>query len=114
MHQPLAQTRWSDELDLSNESAWGMGLPLLACMEGARRLLVRACGRWALVHLKTAEGSSGLSFVSCICRKDAFGGKRLRVMHNSALPQSKIEISGQGIHLMQRWTMSSTSNAAPE
>ena len=91
-----------------------MGLPLLACVEGARRLLVRACGRWALVHLKTAEGSSGLSFVSCICRKDAFGGKKQRAMLDSALPQSKIEINGQGIHCMQRWTTSSTSNAAPE
>ena len=36
----LAHIRWTDELALSNEHPWGMGLPLLACVEGARRLLV--------------------------------------------------------------------------
>jgi hypothetical protein len=61
----------------------------------------------ALVHCKTAFGS-------CICRKDAFGGKRQRAMLDSALPQSKIEINNQGIHFGQRWTTSSTSYAAPE
>jgi hypothetical protein len=48
------------------------------------------------VHWKTAEGSSGLSFGSCSSRKDAFGGKELRAVLDSALPQSKIEIKWSG------------------
>ncbi len=62
-----------------------MGLPLLACVEEAHRVQVRACGPLAVVHWKTAEGSSGLSFGSCICRKDAFDGKKQRAMLNSAV-----------------------------
>jgi hypothetical protein len=65
----------------------------------------------SLVHWKTAEGSSGLSFGSCICRKDAFGGKEQRAVLDSAV-QDRDQRSGHS--LRQRWTTSSTSNAAPE
>jgi hypothetical protein len=74
----------------------GMGLPLLACVEGARRLQVRACSRWAVVHWKTAEGSSGLSFGSCICRKDAFDGKKQRAVLDSAV-QDRDQRSGHSL-----------------
>jgi len=78
------------------ESARGMGLPLLACVEGAHRLLLRSCGPWAVVHWKTAEGSSGLSFGSCICRKDAFDGKKQRAVLDSAV-QDRDQRSGHSL-----------------
>ncbi len=90
----LAQARWSDELALSNESAWGDGAAALS-MRGRSSSPTGALLR-SLVHWKTAEGSSGLSFGSCICRKDAFGGKKQRAMLNSAV-QDRDQRSGHSL-----------------